>query len=77
MTPSKDAWYLKPWVVLLLLFVVLGPFGLPFLYKSPHFNRFWKMVLTALTLLYTAYVVVATIQILQLILSRLTQAINL
>jgi hypothetical protein len=36
---EKIKWYLRPIVVILLLFFVLGLFGLPLLYKSPKFNR--------------------------------------
>ena len=78
MNEKRTHWHLKPWVVVLLLFAVLGPFGLPLLYKSPHFNRFWKITLTALTLLYTAYLVVATVQIIRSIASWIpSETINL
>ncbi len=43
-------------MILLMLFVVLGPFGLPLLWKSPRFSKRWKQILTALTLIYTALV---------------------
>jgi hypothetical protein len=36
----------SPWVVLALLLLVLGPFALPFLYKSRAFNLPVKIVLT-------------------------------
>ena len=49
MTP----WYYRRWGVLLLLFVVLGPLGLPLLWKSPSFTRGWKIVLTVLMVVYT------------------------
>lgn len=55
-------WYFKPWAVIVLLFLVLGPLGLPFLYKSPRFTRPWKVILTILTLLYTGYLIWATIK---------------
>jgi len=55
-------WYYRPWVVLLLLFLVLGPFGLPLVYKSPAFNRPWKIFLTVLTLAYTLYFVAVTFE---------------
>ena len=53
MTP----WYYRRWGVLLLLFVVLGPLGLPLLWKSPSFTRGWKIVLTALMVVYTVMLV--------------------
>lgn len=63
MTQAK--WYHSVGVVLLLLFFVLGPFGLPILWKSPRFSRAWKQILTALTLLYTAslfWLIVSAVQ---------------
>ena len=47
-------WYHSRWMVVLMLFVVLGPVGLPLLWKSPHFTKRWKQILTVLTLIYTA-----------------------
>lgn len=63
MNGQEVKWYFKPWPVLALLFLVLGPLGLPFLYKSPRFNRAWKVVLTLATVLYTCYLVLATIDL--------------
>ena len=60
--PEDAKWYLRPWVVLTLLFLVLGPFGLPLVYKSPKFNRFWKIALTVLMALYSIWVVQATME---------------
>ena len=54
MNETKGKWYHGVWAVLLSLFFVLGPFGLPILWKSPRFSRGWKWFFTALTLLYTA-----------------------
>lgn len=53
-------WYLKWWVVLAMIFLVLGPFGLPFLYKSSEFNKFMKILLTILVIIYTGYLFVVT-----------------
>jgi len=58
-------WYLRPAAVIPLLFLVLGPFGLPLLYKSPAFTRKWKMILTSLMIIYTVYLVIATVEILR------------
>lgn len=49
MTP----WYYRPLAVLVLLFVVLGPLGLPLLWRSPSFTRGWKIVLTIAMVVYT------------------------
>ena len=52
----ENKWYHGRLMVLLMLFVVLGPFGLPLLWKSPRFTTRWKQILTVLTLIYTALV---------------------
>ena len=56
-------WYYRPVWVLLLLFVVLGPFGLPYLWKSPSFSRRSKVVLTVLVVAYMALFIEETIRI--------------
>jgi hypothetical protein len=40
----------RPWVVLTLLFVVLGPFAIPLLWRSRRFSLVWKNVLTVFVL---------------------------
>jgi hypothetical protein len=56
-------WYLRPMGVVLLLFFVLGPFGLPLLYKSPKFSRRLKIVLTVGVIIYTIYLIVMSLEI--------------
>lgn len=51
-------WYYNRWTVLLALFVVAGPLGLPLLWKSSRFSQRAKGSLTALVLLYTGLLVV-------------------
>lgn len=63
--PQDVKWYYRPAAVFLLLFLVLGPLGLPFLYKSPKFNKASKIILTILTVVYTWYLVVKTLEIIQ------------
>jgi hypothetical protein len=51
-----------PWIltkagVLIMLFVVLGPLGLPFLYKSPAFGKRAKIFWTIAVLIYAAAVI--------------------
>jgi hypothetical protein len=60
---EKVKWYLRPIGVVLLLFFVLGPFALPLLYKSPKFSRTLKIVLTVLVMIYTSYLIIATVEI--------------
>ena len=59
----KIKWYLKPISVVLLLFFVLGPFGLPLLYKSPKFSRTLKIILTVVVIVYTSYLIFASLEI--------------
>jgi hypothetical protein len=64
---EKDKWYSKPVIVILSLFVVLGPLGLPLLYKSPFFSKTTKILLTIATIIYTVcliYVSIASIRML-------------
>ena len=56
-------WYLRPIGVILLLFFVLGPFGLPLLYKSPKFSKTLKIVLTIAVTIYTFYLIIASVEI--------------
>jgi len=56
-------WYLRPISVVLLLFFVLGPFGLPLLYKSPKFSKKLKIVLTVVVIIYTTYLIIVSVEI--------------
>ncbi len=60
---EKVKWYLRPLAVVLSLFFVLGPFGLPLLYRSPKFSRKMKILLTVAVGVYTFYLVFATLEI--------------
>jgi len=59
----KTKWYLRPISVVLLLFFVLGPFGLPLLYKSPKFSRTSKIILTLVVMIYTIYLIFVSLEI--------------
>ena len=65
--PSK--WYHGIVPVLIVLFV-LGPFGFPLLWKSPRFNRFWKITLTILVILSAIYFVWGSWEIIKTILNE-------
>ena len=56
-------WYLKPVSVVLSLFFVLGPLGLPLLYKSPKFSRTSKIILTLAVVIYTFYLIFVSLDI--------------
>ena len=60
---KKIKWYLRPTSVVLLLFFVLGPFGLPLLYKSPKFSKTLKIILTIAIIIYTSYLIFASLEI--------------
>ena len=60
---EKVKWYLRPIGVVLLLFFVLGPFALPLLYKSPKISKTLKIVLTIAVMIYTAYLIIASVEI--------------
>jgi low affinity Fe/Cu permease len=59
---SVTHWYHRPWAVVVLLFVVLGPVGLPLLWKSPGFTRGWKIALTVATAVYTLLLIDSMIE---------------
>ena len=72
---EKIRWYYRPIPVLVLLFVVIGPFALPLLYKSPHFNKFWKVFLTIGVVIFTYYLIEVFIKMWERM-SELTKELN-
>jgi len=60
---EKVKWYLRPISVILLLFFVLGPFGLPLLYRSPKFSKTLKIILTIAIIFYTLYLIFVMLEI--------------
>ena len=68
---GKVKWYLRPMGVVLLLFFVLGPIGLPLLYKSPNFSKTLKIILTIAVILYTSYLIFASLEIARELYSRM------
>jgi hypothetical protein len=60
---EKVKWYLRPISVIVSLFFVLGPFGLPLLYRSPKFSRTMKVLLTVAVVAYTFYLVFVSLEI--------------
>jgi hypothetical protein len=63
MNGAKLKWYLNPVIVILLLFFVLGPFGLPLLYKSPRFGKTSRIILTILVTLYTLGMILGSLEL--------------
>lgn len=69
MTDSK--WYHNVWFVLLALFFVLGPFGLPLVWKNPRFSRGIKVALTVVMVVYTVALIAMTVRATQTVLRSL------
>jgi len=67
-------WHLRPLWVLVLLFFVLGPLGLPHLWKSPCFSQGMKIVLTIAVLAYTALLLSEVIAVVRTIQDQLLNA---
>ena len=59
MQPQKfpTKWYYSIPAVLIALFLLLGPFAFPLLWKSPRFNLTWKILLTAAVAAMTYYII--------------------
>ena len=57
---TKPKWHQNVWVVLLLLLFVLGPLGLPLVWKNPKFSRPEKILLTLLMAAYTVVLIKMT-----------------
>jgi hypothetical protein len=70
---DKVKWYLRPVSIVLSLFFVLGPFGLPLLYKSPKFSRRSKIILTLAVAVYTFYLIFATLEIARVLYKRMEE----
>ena len=58
-------WHQNVWFVLFLLFFVLGPLGLPLVWKNPRLSRTVKIGLTLLTVGYTFLLIRMTAEMLQ------------
>ena len=71
--PVKPKWYYNVWFTLLMLFFVLGPFGLPLVWKNPRFSRRVKAVLTLITIVYTVLLVDTTVRAVRAVLEHLEQ----
>ena len=69
---SGSKWHQNIWFVLFLLFFVLGPFGLPLVWKNPRFSRQVKTTLTLVMVVYTVMLVQVTIRMFQTV----TQEVN-
>lgn len=73
MNSEKPKWYYNRWMVLVTLFLVAGPVGLPLLWRSPQFSDRAKWLLTAVVLIYTVTVLVLFVVTLQKMLQQIHQ----
>ena len=71
MKNTDSPWYYSLGFTLLMLFLVLGPFGLPLVWKNPRFSERLKWFLTALTLAYTGTLVILCSRMIQQILDQI------
>ena len=60
---AKAKWYHSVWFVLVMLFFVLGPFGLPLVWKNPRFSGWVKIALTVAMVVYMYYLVAFAVTI--------------
>lgn len=73
MKPEGTRWYYNRWVVLMVLFLVAGPFGLPLLWRSPQFSGRAKWLLTAAVLIYTGLLVILSSVAFQMLLAQMRE----
>ena len=71
--PAKPRWYYNVWFVLFMLFFVVGPFGLPLVWKNPRFSRWIKIALTLVMVVYTMALVDVTIRAFQAVMHEMGQ----
>ena len=71
--PQSTKWYHNVWFILLMLFFVLGPFGLGLVWKNPRLSRSVKWTLTIVTLAYTMWLIDLTISATKAVLNRVEQ----
>ncbi len=70
---AKGRWYHNIWFILLMLFFVLGPFGLPMVWSHPRLSRWVKSLLTIAMLFYTIGLIKVTVQMIQAVSQTVSQ----
>ncbi len=70
-SPSKPKWYYRALSLVLLLFLVLGPLGLPLLWRSPSFSRGMRLILTIVVLAYSVLLLEAVLTAVRLALEKM------
>jgi len=69
----KPRWYYNVWFVLFMLFFVVGPFGLPLVWRNPRMSRGVKLILTVVMLAYTVLLVDMTRRMFQAVVNEFNQ----
>ena len=72
-TPARPKWYYNIWFTLAMLFFVLGPLGLPLVWKNPNFSRWVKLVLTLAMVAYTVLLIDVTLRAIRAVTEQLNQ----
>ncbi|MBI3598113.1 MAG: hypothetical protein HY201_01445 [Nitrospirae bacterium] len=65
--PTHSKWYHNIWFVMIMLFIVVGPFGLPLVWKNPRFSQRGKVAMTIAVILYTLWLIYLTLQAIKMI----------
>lgn len=70
--PDKNTvkWYLKPSIILIAI-IGVGPFAIPMVWISPAFKRWQKIALTALTIIFTLWVIKSSIELYRVLLREM------
>ncbi len=63
----KPKWRHNIWFVLVMLFLVVGPLGLPLVWKNPRFSRRAKIALTLAVIVYTVWLIDRTLRLFRMI----------
>ena len=71
-TAPKTKWYHNLWVILGTL-IVLGPFGLPLVWKSPRLGQGMKWGLTLVTIIATVWLTIVTLQVAKTVINDVNQ----
>ena len=71
--PSPSKWYHNIWVVLFMLFFVLGPLGLPMVWRNPRFSQNVKWLLTLSMVVYTIALIGMTISAFRIAMEHIQQ----
>jgi hypothetical protein len=71
-----NRWYHNVWFVLAMLFFVLGPLGLPLVWKNPRFSRSVKWLLTVVMAAYTLWLVDLTVKAVQMAMDQVNQILG-